>query len=259
MFDSKYNSIVFTALFTAFTGMPAYTGPLHDAANDGDIKSVIALHDQGMDLNAKDEFNMTALHFASYSGRKEVVDYLLTNKVEVNSKNDGGYTALILAIDAGHSEIAKMLIEYGADANVGLSEIETPLKMAWDNGNKEIARLLIEHGADINIEFEESRVRVIVEKDKPTLPGGLGECPSTTLFHDVLKSDDYSMVKLFLENGADPNRKCIYFDIKKRRKIVDTPLTMATSYEIKKLLREYGAKNGERSSTRHGYEEVEDY
>ena len=80
MFDSKYNSIVFTALFTAFTGMPAYTGPLHDAANDGDIKSVIALHDQGMDLNAKDEFNMTALHFASYSGRKEVVDYLLTRR-----------------------------------------------------------------------------------------------------------------------------------------------------------------------------------
>jgi hypothetical protein len=36
-------------------------------------------------------------------------------------------------------------------------------------------------------------------------------------------------------------------------------LTMVTSYEIKKLLREYGAKNGERSSIRHGYEEVEDY
>ena len=57
--------------------------------------------------------------------------------------------------------------------------------------------------------FKESQLRVIFAKGKPTLPGGFGECPSEMLFHSVLKSDDYSMVKRFLENGADPNRKCI--------------------------------------------------
>ena len=81
MLNYKYLISVYTALFAILLGTSIYADTLHDAAEEGDIESVITLHGQGVDLNAKDDFNMTALHFASYSGYIKVVDYLLKNNV----------------------------------------------------------------------------------------------------------------------------------------------------------------------------------
>jgi ankyrin repeat protein len=223
-------------------------GPLHNAAEMGDIDLIIRLHKQGVDLNLRDDFNMTALHFASYFGQSTVVDYLLKNHIEVNGKNDGGYTALILAIDNGHTEISKKLINYGADVNIKASDSESPLSIAWSKGNDEIVRLLIRHGANVNVESIEQPVKMFIGDTGVKMPVATGECPSYLVFHDILRSNDYNMIKLFLDNGANPNTKCTYADLMGNRVITINSLDMTTSKKVRKLLISYGAKDSKRSS-----------
>lgn len=40
---------------------------LHDAANDGDTKMVAELLQDGVDVNYKDGFGYTAMHFATHA------------------------------------------------------------------------------------------------------------------------------------------------------------------------------------------------
>ena len=145
---------------------------------------------------------------------------LIEHGADVNHQNDSGETALILACERGDESLAQHLIENGANVNVSKSRGATPLSIALDNKNMGLANILINNDADIDFEK----------------------------FPIVIKSNDYEMVKIFLEEGADPNRKYVYYDPYKLRTYSITPIEMATSNEIKDLLREYGAKGSRQTS-----------
>lgn len=243
MKNHKLTICYFVSIFTMLTCISANASQLHDAADRGDIEAIIRYQKQGSDLNARDDFNMTALHFAAYGGHMKVIDFLLNNNVEINGQNKMGYTALTLAIDGGHIEVAKKLVKHGADININVDMREeftyrdkktytikgaTALTIAWDKKNIEAVRWLISLGANVNVELE------------PSTPGvrGSGE----TLFHKVVSSNNYDMVKLFLEKGANVNAKMHIYDPVYKRAAYIGPLQMTDSSEIKQLLRSYGAK-----------------
>ncbi len=50
---------------------------------------------------------MTPLHFASYFGHSEVVEFLANLEDDLGAKTDTGFTALHLACLAGHLEVVK--------------------------------------------------------------------------------------------------------------------------------------------------------
>jgi ankyrin repeat protein len=50
---------------------------------------------------------MTPLHFASYFGRSEVVEFLANHGDDLGAKTDSGATVLHLACLAGHLEVVK--------------------------------------------------------------------------------------------------------------------------------------------------------
>ncbi len=50
---------------------------------------------------------MTPLHFASYIGHSEVVEFLVNHGDDLGAKTDTGATALHLACLAGHLEVVK--------------------------------------------------------------------------------------------------------------------------------------------------------
>ena len=65
----------------------------------------------GAEVNVKDNFGMTALHYAAENGHLEVVKYLLEKGgAEVNVKTNDGKTALDLA---RNSEIRDVLSSRG--------------------------------------------------------------------------------------------------------------------------------------------------
>ncbi|OUM65895.1 hypothetical protein PIROE2DRAFT_29413, partial [Piromyces sp. E2] len=59
----------------------------------------------------------TPLFFACYSGKLDVVTYLVEQGANVNKENRKGATPLFNACIGGHEAVVQYLVEHGADVN----------------------------------------------------------------------------------------------------------------------------------------------
>jgi hypothetical protein len=121
----------------------AAEGPedLWDAARKGDDKTVAALLDKGVDVNAKTRYGATALWFAAYKGHLKIVRLLVDRKAEVNVMDTvWGQTPLLMAAEDGKSEIIEVLLAAGA------REAEAALLEATRQGKSEIVQILLDKG-----------------------------------------------------------------------------------------------------------------
>ncbi|KAG2159756.1 uncharacterized protein EDB93DRAFT_1074003 [Suillus bovinus] len=84
---------------------------LHGLAIAGDAKKLMAflLANPTVDINARDEFDYTALHLACDRGNLPVVQALLSKGGDPLLKDPDDYTAAELAQVAGHQEIYDLL------------------------------------------------------------------------------------------------------------------------------------------------------
>jgi ankyrin repeat protein len=94
-------------------------------------------------LDECDESGSTALMWACYDEKLEIVELLLENGADVNIVSNTGDTALTIAIREEHVAIVEMLLEYGADTRVKNDRGENPLIMATRLKNTEIVNLLV--------------------------------------------------------------------------------------------------------------------
>ncbi len=83
---------------------------LWEAAMFGKIEGVKRHIAAGTDLNAKDEWGTTPLHYAAIEGHKEVVELLIVKGADVNPKGKYGNTPLDLADD---KETVDLLRKHG--------------------------------------------------------------------------------------------------------------------------------------------------
>ncbi len=162
---------------------------LMSASNSGHTDIARILIEKGADVNAKsNKLGYTALMLAS---SKDIVRLLIENGAGVDAKDTsmGGMTALMYASFSGRTDIARLLIEKGADVNAKADKYEqsdqldqtlaklkksgdpkitrlvkslektvngiqrfnrTALMSASNKGHTDIVRLLIEKGANIN-------------------------------------------------------------------------------------------------------------
>jgi ankyrin repeat protein len=117
--------------------------PLMRAALDGDIESVKALINQGMDINRRDENGRTALMFAVVNRHYETMKVLLEHGADVNARSNVGGTALMGAAMAGELSMVQALLDKGADLDARLHETnESAATLAASHGHDDIARLL---------------------------------------------------------------------------------------------------------------------
>lgn len=121
------------------------------AAQAGDTQRVSRYLAEGLDVNARDVFGMTALHEAALAGQDDVVRLLLEKGADVHAVGAERCTALHDAAMGNHVNIARMLLERGADVNAPNINGLTPLHMASRELQPDMVRFLIRHGADVQV------------------------------------------------------------------------------------------------------------
>jgi ankyrin repeat protein len=90
----KKNLVILLVLFVLFINSLAATpdDDILDAAKNGDLPKAEAALKAGADVNAKTDYGITALMWASDKGHLETVKWLTANKADVNAKNIDGWT-----------------------------------------------------------------------------------------------------------------------------------------------------------------------
>ena len=243
----------------------AFSGEIHDAAQNGDLEKVKALLKANPDLvSSKDEYGRTPLELAAPNGHKDVLELLLANGADVNAKDNTGQAPL----DIADADVVEMLLEHSSrefpfaifDAawEGNLKKVETllkdnpnlvfskdtngwtPLHVAAREGYLDVAKLLLANKADVNAKINNGVTPLYLAAQKGykdvaelLLANGADVNASangaTSLFA-AAGNGNKEIVELLLANKADVNIKD--YDN-------STPLNMAVSggyLEIVKLL-----------------------
>ena len=130
--------------FIVLTSLSACFTPLHQAAIDGDVATVRALLEQGMDVNTDfGRTGLTALHYAARHGHLDIVRVLLDRGADINATSRLRETPIKFAAEYGHLEVVRLLIERGAKTGIK-GDGQTPLQVAERNNHMAITQLLRE-------------------------------------------------------------------------------------------------------------------
>lgn len=142
--------------------------------------------EQGVDVNSRDAYGKTPLHYAAECfGNPEIVRLLLKSGADVNAREGprkDGATPLYHACAKGYEAAVKQLLDAGADPKLTSAEGYTPLYVACCAGSAPVVELLLERGADPNV----------------AAPGYL-----ETPLHRAVKEGKAEIVGLLLKHKAD--------------------------------------------------------
>lgn len=150
---NKFRVNVLGALLATLwvTAAGSSDSPVADAAERGDIETVVALLKQGADVNAAQGDGMTALHWAAMSGNAPLADVLLYAGAATEATTRlGGYTALHLASRVGHEDAIAVLLRQGADASAKTTTGAMPLHLAAASGDVPSITTLLGAGAEVD-------------------------------------------------------------------------------------------------------------
>lgn len=154
------------------------------------------------------------LIFAARHGHRDVVEVLVAAGADVNQTTADSWTALLAATHNRYYELGAWLLEQGADPNIANAGGWTPLYIATDNRNIEAGdypvrhadmdhlayiNLLLEAGADPNLRMRSSTETRTVFTQQWLFEDG------ATPFLRAAQSGDLTLLRLFLEYGADPH------------------------------------------------------
>ncbi|XP_018525235.1 ankyrin repeat and death domain-containing protein 1B [Lates calcarifer] len=113
-----------------------------EAAKRNDVETMKTLG-KGLNANAKNVHNRTALHYAVAGKNIEAVQLLLQRRVKVDQKDKYGVTPIHLAAWFGSLEILKLLVQAGAEQKVENEEGQNIMHCAAINNHTEIVEYIV--------------------------------------------------------------------------------------------------------------------
>jgi len=117
---------------------------LISSAEQGNISTIrVLLSRNAVDVDASDQEQNTALHYAAKEGHVAAVRLLLQHGADYNNRNSYGWTALMQAAAHGHVRAVRCLLEFGAPATARDKFDQSALVVAAANGHNDIAQRLV--------------------------------------------------------------------------------------------------------------------
>ncbi|KAK6185430.1 hypothetical protein SNE40_007668 [Patella caerulea] len=123
---------------------------LFRSCEHGDVESVKALLDQGVDIDSNDEDGNTAMHVSSANGYELVVRLLIMRGAALDKVNSQGWTALMQASRYGHVGVVSLLLQHKADVSIKTRYGASALTLAGRGGHIQTSLKLIDAGAELN-------------------------------------------------------------------------------------------------------------
>ena len=186
----------------------SFAGPIHDAAERGDLAAVQIELNNGEKVNAKDMDNWTPLHIAVRFKHQELVELLIASGANVNAQ--GGWqqgAPLHWASSAGHMKIVELLIANGANVNAKAKNGGTPLDWAKVEGKQQVADFIYKQGGKTEEQLKKNIVKLLYSKDKLSsdMPFSFSFNAKDGLSYTIEVTEDFRKWSVLdTINGIDP-------------------------------------------------------
>ena len=159
---------------------------LHKAVGRSCGKEVLqTMVDHGVNVNAANTYNITALMIACDKGDVDAINVLLKAGADTNIAQTGGYTCLHKAVSANcGKQTVQAILDHGADVDAINKYNKTALLIACMHGKIDAINVLLKAGADTNIT----------------------ETYGHTCLHKAVNANcDEQTVQAIIDHGADVN------------------------------------------------------
>ena len=103
-----------------------------------------------LDVDARDGYGWTALHYAAFNGHTACLKALLAAGASVHSRCNYGCTPLHFASQDGEAASVRALIAAGSDVHRADRDGWTPFTAAVLNGHLRVLKILLRAGADVH-------------------------------------------------------------------------------------------------------------
>ena len=187
--------------------------PIHYAASQGHVQTILALIVKGANVNSPDRYRNTPLHYAAANGHTGAVLALIDSSANVNSKGSRNNTALHSAARNGHTQTILVLLGKGAGMN------DSVVYDAIKYGRKEKLLALFDRIADVNARDEigntplhwaafngyNETVAILLDNDADI--SARDKYDNTALYKAAENGHTETVVTLIERGGADVNAK----------------------------------------------------
>lgn len=189
--------------------------PFHLSIARGHFSVFECLLERKADVNLPTNNNgrHKPIHIAAYNNRPEMTKTLLAYNAELDA-NAEGLHPIHIAVKAGYTQVVERILEHKGDINVHTETWpkSTSLHLAAQNNHLELVKILLANKAQPEIDAEGSfpicvaakkgytRIfELFVEQTRVNVRF-LIEQNEGELFRDAIRSENYSMVRWFLEH-----------------------------------------------------------
>lgn len=113
--------IIVVILFSGILFADQLSDQFLEAAKKGDVAELKKLLEQGVNVDSKNKYGVTALAFACSKGQLDAVQLLIERGANVNAEDTFYHaTPISWAIENGHNDIVKFLLQKGANPDDAL-------------------------------------------------------------------------------------------------------------------------------------------
>ncbi|WP_395461032.1 ankyrin repeat domain-containing protein [Wolbachia endosymbiont (group B) of Ablattaria laevigata] len=177
------------------------------AVQDAGLNEVKDLINQKANINAKDMYGWTLLHFAASRDKLSVVEFLFNNNANINAKDVYGNTPLHVAAQYSSSlEIVKFLLDKDIS---GINNITnngwTPLHVAIQGNKLNTVELLLGRGADIEVRdiYNQTSLDLATRKGYLDIAGILKQVQLDRKLLTIVESGGFNEAKGLIAQGAN--------------------------------------------------------